>query len=128
VKHEGSSEYPVDVAGEVELAAVRAASVEPVSGGHGKVGEGSDEANEASNHSGAGQEGLLSPGQIFVITKEVVFESAIDEGPARKEEDDEANPKGDTASLCDSLVAHVDVAIGSPPDILKEAVATLFTL
>jgi len=128
VEHEGGSEYPVDVAGEVELTAIRAASVETVSGGHSKVGKCGDEANEASNHSGAGHEGQLSPVQIFIITKEMVLESAIDEGPARKEENDEANPKADAARTGELLVAHVDGTTGSPPNILKKTVATLLTL
>merc|ERR1719478_1732543 len=96
VKHERSGEDPVNVAGEVELTAV-AAGVVAVASSHGEVGKGSDEADKSFSHRRAGKEGRETEVHVGVVAPEVIAKGSVNEGPGRKEENDESNPQADAA-------------------------------
>jgi hypothetical protein len=113
VKKKGSGEHPVNVAGEKELAAITAASVVAVAGGHGKVGKRGNEANEAFSDERSRKEGTEASGDGVVGVREVLVGDAVgEENPATEEKDAEGDPKGNTASGGDFVKAGVDGAAG----------------
>ena len=113
VKKKGSGEHPVNVAGEKELAAITAASVVAVAGGHGKVGKRGDEANEAFSDERSRKEGTEASGDGVVFVRKVLVGDAVgEENPATEEKDAEGDPKGNTASGGDFVKAGVDGAAG----------------
>merc|ERR1712094_135613 len=110
VEHERGGENPVNVTSEIELATI-AAGVVAVASSHGEVGKGGDEADKAFNHSRTGQEGAQTEVHVLMVAPEVVAKGAVDEGPGRKEENDEANPQADAPGASHVQGASVDGAM-----------------
>merc|ERR1719258_243434 len=106
----GVVENPVNVTSEIELATI-AAGVVAVASSHGEVGKGGDEADKAFNHSRTGQEGAQTEVHVLMVAPEVVAKGAVDEGPGRKEENDEANPQADAPGASHVQGASVDGAM-----------------
>jgi len=133
VKHHRGSDDPVEVASVVEFTAVEAANVEAVVSGHGEVGKGCNEGHETAHESRRGKEledcqataGADAPvfNAIGHVGAVVVPEVTVDEVNRVKEKDDEANPKGDAASVADAVVAGVNGVAGSYDVFLKAAIA-----
>jgi len=127
VKEKGGGEYPVNVAGEEELAAITAASVVAVAGSHGKVGKGGDEANEAFGDERSGKEGTEASGDGVVGAGKVLEGDAVgQENPATEEKDAEGDPKGNTDSGGDFVKAGVDGAAGLDHELAVARLLLLF--
>jgi len=99
VEHEGGGDDPVEVASVVELAAIAAADVETVVGGHSEVRKGGDEAHNTADESRLGKE--LEHGLTYLGTNAVVLalihnvsvkQVAVDVVDSGQEEENEADP------------------------------------
>jgi hypothetical protein len=92
VEHDRGGEYPVDVAGKEELAAVAAASVSTVASGHSEVGKRRDEANKPFSDEGGGEESKVASGLRVRVSITVVGKTTVEEKPGTKKKKPEANP------------------------------------
>jgi len=122
VEHEGGGDYPVDVTSVEEHAAVAAASVPAVAGGHGEVGKRGDQANASSNEGRVGKEvedGRVNGCELTInhaisgIGDGKVPPEHLEVVAGEDEEDGETHPKDDGASALDVHVAGVDGATGA---------------
>merc|ERR1719329_943584 len=116
VEHEGGGDDPVEVASVVELAAIAAADVETVVGGHSEVRKGGDEAHNTADERRLGKElehGLTNLGTnamvLALIHNVSVKQVAVDVVDSGQEEENEANPKSDGARPRDAVIAGVNV-------------------
>jgi len=118
-KHDGSGDGPVDVTSVVEGAAVAAPDNVAVAGGHGEVGEGSAEADEARREEGEVATEGSSSGENSKITiaNGLRFTNgvgALAHPPkGRDEEEGEASPEGPGLVTTRSL--ELTVWSGQPP-------------
>jgi len=101
VKHERSGDDPVKVASIVELAAIAAAYIVTVASGHGKVGDRSDEAYDATEECGLGNEledALANERSNTDVNRDFNFfevhnrEVAVDVVDSWQEQQSETNP------------------------------------
>jgi len=124
MEHEGGGDDPVEVTSVVKFAAIAAADVETVGGGHCEVSEGSKEAYNTTDEGRVSEEAVdvfascrtnaEVSSAVSHISNVMVTEVAVDVVNRGQKEKDESNPKSDSASSGNPVEAGIDeVAVGS---------------